>query len=72
MLVIRLISIVSKPIKLVVVVDVIVVVVFVQENWVQKLFDPQTIHIKKETKSWIQNNFGCKKSYVPKSFGPKN
>ena len=43
----RLISIVSKPIKVGVVVVVIAVVVFAKKNWVQKLFDPKAIHVKK-------------------------
>ena len=39
-----LISIVSKPIKVVVVVVVIVVVLFVKKNYVKKNFNPKTIH----------------------------
>ena len=54
----RLISIVSKPIKVFVVVVVIVVVVI--KNEVQKLHDPKTIHVEKTLglKVFDQNKFG--------------
>ena len=43
----RLISIVSKPIKVMIVVVVIVVVVLVDKNYVQTNFDPKTFHVQK-------------------------
>ena len=43
----RLNSIVSNPIKVMIVVVVIVVVVLVEKNYVQKNFDPKTFHVQK-------------------------
>ena len=40
----RLISIVSKPIKVVV---VLIVVVFIKKDYVQKKFDPKVFHVQK-------------------------
>ena len=56
----RLISIVSKPIKVVVV--VIVIVVFVKKKLGQKIFDPKIIHVQKNIrpKSIGSENFGVK------------
>ena len=52
----RLISIVSKPIKIVVVVIIIVVVILVQKRWAQKRFVP---------KNFLNPyNFGAKKCGV--------
>ena len=57
----RLISIVSKPIKVLVVVVVIVVIVVIVV--VQKLFDPKTIHVEKSL---------CLKLLDPKNLGQKS
>ena len=40
----RLISIVSKPIKVVI---VLIVVVFIKKNYVKKKFDPKVFHVQK-------------------------
>ena len=51
----------SKHIK-VMVVDFVIVVVFCQKkNEVIKLFDPKTIHVKKNLKVLDPKNFGSKK-----------
>ena len=59
----------SKPIKVVVVVVVIVTVVFVKKNYVQKIFDPKTIHVQKILGPKVldpKNNLGQEKG--PKKF----
>ena len=62
----RLISIVSKPIKVVIVVVVIVLVVFVKEKLGLKLFDPKVNPCPK--KCWIQKNMHQEKVSSPKMF----
>ena len=54
----------SNPIKVMIVVVVIVVVVLVEKNYVQKNFDPKTIHAHKTSglKVLYPKKFGSKKS----------
>ena len=68
----RLISIVTKPIKVAVVV-VVIVVVFVKKNLVQKIFDPKTIHVQKPLglKVLDPKEICVKKKFVHKKFWSK-